>query len=178
MSIDAELLKDFQSESKNLIAYMMEILETCESNFAQVKRLEDYGQNVDRIMGGAKSLATMELDKSHLIHKIGDYAAICKAVGYKASQIRDNQNFYDICVALLLDATESLSLMVDSVAEGKNPKLREMISQTIIDRVRWVSAQFSAEYRSSVSIPKGEAPKMDQNQIDDLLKKLGLGDDD
>ncbi len=179
MSIDKELLTGFIAESNGLIAYMTEILEACETDFRLVKRLEDYGQNVDRIMGGAQSLAMMEPDTEHLIHRIGNYSALCKAVGYKTSQITNNQNFYEICVALLLDATEILEEMIQELEkspDGKGNSMKEMVSQTLIDRVRWVSSQFSEEYRASVAVTSKDSNKMSQNQIDDLLKKLGLDD--
>lgn len=177
MPIDKELVDGFVLESKGLVAYMTEILESCEGRFDQVQRLEDYGLNVDRIMGGAKSLAVMESDPNHLMHKVGDYAALCKAVGYKASQIRDNTTFYDICVALLLDATEILEEMIEMIENGKKiTSVKDLVSKTLLDRLRWVSSQFSAEYRASVSAKQSDANKMNQNQIDDLLSKLGLDD--
>lgn len=173
--IDAEILKDFQEESKSLIKTMLDILENIEGDFTQVKQLEEYGQTVDRIMGGAKSLAISINNQDHFVHKVGDYSALCKAVGYKASQIKGNPQFYDICVALLLDATELLKDMIDSMIEERPKEVKKIISQTFLDRLRWVSNQFSAEVRASVEIKSDQAPKrMNQSEIDDLLKKLGL----
>lgn len=172
-TLDTEILKEFQAESKNLIEKMTSILESCEGHFDQVKSLEEFGMNVDRIMGAAKSLGMGEEDQKHTIHKIADYSAICKAVGYKASQIRDNEQFYDICVALLLDGTEVLNEMVDAL-DSNHLELKELFSTTFLERLRWVSAQFGAEYRSSVEVHKGAKTKLNQIEIDDLLKKLGL----
>lgn len=171
--IDSEILKDFLIESKGLIEQMQEILEKCESDFSQAKSLEQYGQNVDRIMGAAKSLA-MGADKNHMIHKIGDYSQICKAVSYKASQIRDNEQFYQICVALLLDGTEVLEHLIVQMGQKEPKEFKELFSKTFLERLKWVSAQFSSEYRSSVDIHKGQKTKLNQGEIDDLLKKLGL----
>jgi hypothetical protein len=151
---------------------MTSILETCEGDYSQVKGLEEYGQNVDRIMGAAKSLALMA-KPDHLIHKIADYSAICKAVGYKSSQIQDNEQFYDICVALLSDGTEVLQAMIDNLTEG-NATVKELFSKTFLERLRWVSSVFSADIRGSVDVHKGQKTKLSQNEIDDLLKKLGL----
>lgn len=168
-----EILKDFQTESKNLIEDLIVILESCEGDFSQVKRLEDYGQTVDRIMGGAKSLAMALSTPDAFVVKIGDYSALCKAVGYKASQIRDNAQFYEVCVALLFDATEMLRDMVDGLFAPRGD-FKELFSQTFLDRLKWVSAQFGAEYRASVDVHKNKPQKMNQDEIDDLLKKLGL----
>lgn len=171
MSIDKEIVEDFVNESKSLIEELIDLLESIEGDFSQVQRLADYGNNVDRIMGGAKSLALM-VPPDHALHMISDYAALCKAVGYKASQIQDNEQFYDICVALLLDATETLEVLLRNIHK-EGALIRETIPQAFIDRLRWVSNQFSESVTASVGV--GSAPvKMNQSDIDDLLKKLGL----
>lgn len=155
--IDIEILKDFQSESKILIEEMLELLEEIEGDYEQVKRLEEYGLKVDRIMGGAKSLAMMA-PEGHFIHKIGDYAAICKAVGYKASQIKKNPQLFDICVALLLDGTEMLQSMIEKVdGPTSHEDLQKMFTQTFLDRLRWASSQFGADVRASVAVDKSSA---------------------
>ena len=172
-NLDREILEEFYNESKLLMEKMVQILECCEGEPSQVKGLEDYGQTVDRIMGGAKSLALLA-EPGHIIHKIADYAAICKAVGYKSSQIEDNDQFYDICVALLLDGTEVLNTMIENVHENKLT-VAELFTQTFLERLRWVSSVFSSEIRASVDVNKGNKKAgMKQNEIDDLLKKLGL----
>ncbi|WP_295905810.1 hypothetical protein [uncultured Bdellovibrio sp.] len=171
MSIDKEIVEDFVNESKSLIEELIDLLESIEGDFSQVQKLADYGNNVDRIMGGAKSLAMMA-PPDHALHMISDYAALCKAVGYKASQITDNEQFYDVCVALLLDATETLSVLLNNI-EKEGKVLKETIPQAFIERLRWVSSQFSEAY--SMSVGTGTAPqKLRQSEIDDLLKKLGL----
>lgn len=76
-----------------------------------------------------------------------------------------------MCVALLLDATESLDAMLDRMDETTE-EIKKDFPQAIIERVRWVSNQFSESFRSSVD-STGSA-KMDQSEIDALMKKLGL----
>lgn len=173
MSIDKEIVEDFVNESKSLIEELIDLLESIEGDFSQVLKLADYGNNVDRIMGGAKSLALMA-PPEHALHTISDYAALCKAVGYKASQITDNEQFFNICVGLLLDATETLSTLLNNIHQEEKV-LRETIPQAFIERLRWVSHQFSEAYSISVGTGTGpSAQKMKQSEIDDLLKKLGL----
>ena len=169
-----QIILDFIQESRTIIEDLDTALEQAEGGMAQFQHLETYGQYVDRILGGAKTLA-MNIPGGHpTIEKIGDYAAVCKAVGYKASQIRDNAGFYSVCVALLMDATEVLTEMFNLLSNNQNINAKEVISQTLIDRLRWVSGKFSAEYRATVSIKK-QSPKMNQEEIDNLLAKLGLG---
>ena len=172
MSIDKEIVEEFVGESKKLIHDLVEILESAEGDFSQVQKLEDYGNMVDRIMGGAKSVA-MGADKDHAAHVVADYAALCKAVGYKASQIRDNEQFFDICVALLLDATETLDILLDRIHEPASEITKTVPSQ-FIDRLNWVSSQFKAGFRESVDGTSDAAKQMSQDDIDALMKKLGF----
>ena len=173
MSIDKEIVKDFVIESKTLIEELLDLLESIEGDFSQVRNLANYGNSVDRIMGGARSLAMM-VPPDHALHMISDYAALCKAVGYKASQIQDNEKFFDICVALLLDATETLNLLLNNIHES-GESIRKVIPVTFLERLRWVSSQFSEEYTMSVDTGPADQPKkLKQTEIDDLLRKLGL----
>lgn len=171
MSIDKEIVEDFVGESKSLIEDLVDLLESIEGDFSQVKKLADYGNNVDRIMGGAKSLALMA-PPDHALHMIADYSDLCKAVGYKASQITDNEQFYDICVAILLDATETLRSLINNIHQS-TAALKQTIPTAFIERLRWVSQQFNESYSMSVEAG-GAAAKMKQTDIDDLLKRLGL----
>lgn len=172
MSIDKEIVEDFVSESKSLIEELVDLLESIEGDFSQVKKLADYGNNVDRIMGGAKSLALMA-PADHALHMIADYSDLCKAVGYKASQIKDNEQFFDICVAILLDATETLRSLINNIHQSTT-MLKQTIPAAFIERLRWISQQFNESYSMSVGTGIEADKKMQQGDIDDLLKRLGL----
>ena len=167
--IDNEIVKEFVSESKNLIKQLLEMLENIEGDFSRVAQLAKYGNLADRIMGGAKSLA-LTAPEYHALNVISDYASLCKAVGYKASQITKNQQLFDICVALLLDGTETLNLLVDKL-ELSAVEIKKIIPTAFIERLRWVSGQFSADYSESVGPQKAA---MSQSEIDKLMTKLGL----
>lgn len=172
MSLDDSILKEFIQESKSLISQSLEILEEVEDDVTKIKRLEVYGNNVDRIMGGAKNLAMM-VDGKHPLHFIGDYCALCKAVGYKSSQIKGNPDFVMICVALLLDATETLEAMINKVTASANSE-KTLLSQTFLDRLSWVSSQFGKDIRETVgAVSSGKTAE--EADINDLLKKLGIG---
>jgi len=171
-NIDKDIVKDFMLESKGIIQDLVDLLESVEGDFSQVSQLEGYGQKVDRIMGGAKSLALL-VPQDHPLHMVADYAALCKAVGYKASQIQGNPQFFDICVALLLDATETLSEWIENLGKDSAEDMKSSLTTTFLERLRWVSNQFGADVRSSVDANQ-KSKKMDQNEIDDLLRKLGV----
>ncbi len=179
MAIDKEILEDFKSESKGLVKELLELLEEVESDPSQFTLLEKYGQTVDRIMGGAKSLATnfaSDFPPGHMIHQMGDYSALCKAVGYKASQIKDNEQFMNVCIAFLLDATEMLNQMVSLLGTDAALNVSVLINKTFLDRLNWINSQFKGDVRATASFGSEKvAKKMNQSDIDELLKKLGLG---
>lgn len=172
MSLDNEILKDFLVESKKLVQEAHDLLESVEGDMTQVQRLQDYGNAIDRIMGGAKSIAILA-PPDHSLHLISDYSALCKAVGYKTSQIIENENFYNTCVALLLDATETLQGLLDNT-DKSSTDLKKMFESTFIDRVRWVSEKFSSDFNASVDAKGSAGKKLAQSEIDDLMKKLGF----
>lgn len=170
--LSTEILNEFIIESKTIIKKSNDVLEKVEGEMVQAPKLQDYGNFVDRIMGGARSIAVLA-KPGHAVNLVADYAALCKAVGYKASQINNNPQFFDICVALLQDATENLESLLDNL--DKSPEaLRATISSTFLDRLRWVSNKFSSEFRASVGSAGSGGKSLEQNEIDNLMKKMGF----
>lgn len=167
-----EIVKDFVDESKGLIHELVELLEEIEGDYSKVEKLAEYGNKIDRIMGGAKSIALL-LPEDHAVHMIADYTALCKAVGYKASQVQDNHQLYDVIVALLLDATETLDGMMSRMNISSND-LKKSLSNTFLERVRWASEQLSDDLSASVDAGGSAGGKMAQDEIDEMLRKLGL----
>lgn len=175
-SAHAQILKDFILETKTLIAQMQEILDEAALDIGQAHRLQNFAQMMDRIMGGARILALDFIDQTHPIHKIADYTGICKGVGYKTAQLKLNLKFYQICVALLADATEVLQNLINEVEkQTPNLDLKTLMSSTFIDRLRWVSSKFSSEIdETSVVSVASKSQQMTQDEIDKLISKLGL----
>lgn len=173
-----EILVEFKEESSELVEKLIDILDQAEDDYSQRSQLEEYGQIVDRIMGGAKSME-MALDTGvEGLDKIGKYADLCKAVGYKASQVDDNEQFYNVVVALLQDATEMLEEMIDALGTSKQKDVKDLLSNTFLDRLHWISGQFKEGLRASVATNAEKAAEAgqsnDQNDIDALLAQLGL----
>ncbi len=166
-----EIVEDFKSESKALIADLMNILEDLEGDFTKVQGLEKYGQVVDRIMGGATTVS-MAVDDPVEIDRIAKFAELCKKVGYRGSQIEKNEDFFHIVVALLMDATETMESVVDCL--GKERKSwNDFLSDTFLDRLKWVNSHFNENTRASVQVGTGD-DAMAQDDINDLLKSLGI----
>jgi hypothetical protein len=179
MAVDKEILEDFQGESKGLVKEMLGLLEEADGEPSQFSKLEHYGQIVDRIMGGAKSLATnfaSDFPPGHLIHQMGDYAALCKTVGYKASQVHENEQFFNVSVAFLLDATEMLNQMVALLTSDKNHSVSSLLNKTFLDRLKWINNQFKGDLRATVASKSDTPKKMNQHDIDDLLKSWESAD--
>lgn len=178
MAIDNEILEDFTTESKTLLDQLIELLQDADGDPSLVSNLDKYGQIVDRMMGGAKSLAQAfpeEFPPGHLLHQFGDYAAVCKSVGYKASQIHDNEPFYNVCVAFLLDATEMLQKMLKMLNADSSLNVSQLLTKTFLERLSWINAQFKGDVRATVASKEtGSSPQATQTEIDDLLKKLGV----
>ncbi|MFN3454421.1 MAG: hypothetical protein ACK41T_05620 [Pseudobdellovibrio sp.] len=172
MSIDKEILNDFYEESKGLIEELVDLLESMEGDFSQIERLCEYGNKIDRIMGTARSIALMA-PPDHGLNLISDYTSLCKVVAYKAAEVKSNPKLYEVTVALLLDATEALEVLIPKL-ELPMDELKKCISPNFIERVRWVSGQFIKQTEApQIASTTGSNP-MGQADIDDLMKKLGF----
>lgn len=170
---DLQILTEFQSESKRLLKEMIVILEDCGTGASPALRLEEYGNLVDRIMGGAKSISVVLSVKIHPIHKVSDYAEVCKLVGYKTSQVRDHDAFFEICIALLLDATEVLQEMIVGLLKMNDEDVNNLITDKILDRLKWISHKFGDDGQGG-GTSRPRKSRLNQKNIDDLLKKLGV----
>ncbi|MFN8845935.1 MAG: hypothetical protein ACK5V3_13975 [Bdellovibrionales bacterium] len=167
-NIDKTILDDFVQESLSLVDQCLELLETIEQDPSEVEKLSEFANLIDRVMGGAKSLA-LGASAEHALHLIGDYCAICKSVGYQGAKIQNNDQMYFITTALLLDAVEMIKVLFAKL-EISGSELKKIFTTTFLDRLKWISFQFDEMEKKS----RGSADKMQQNEIDELLKKLGL----
>jgi hypothetical protein len=78
-----------------------------------------------------------------------------------------------VCVALLLDATETLDELVDKLVSDAKQEATTL-SKTFLDRLQWVSNQFSKDIRETVGAKATAEKSFGQSEIDELLKKLGI----
>lgn len=170
MTTDRKLEDDFVAEAKLIVKESIVMLEGLEGNFDQVSSLADFGNKIDRIMGGARSLAVVD-DGGEALGLIGDYAELCKSVAYKSASITDNRELFDVCVALLLDAVETLDEILDSIEESQD-ELKKRFSEAFVERLKWVSQQFAQNVANKVGDVSSD--KLNQNEIDDILAKLGF----
>ncbi len=169
MSFGNEIVQDFIQESETLTNECIELLENLESNISEFKQLESFGNRLDRIMGTAQNVQMLYPEiKNFLL--ISDYAAICKVVAYKATAIQNNMPFVSVVISFLIDATETLQTLIIN-CESPIQDLKAQFNPAFIDRLKWISNKFIDEYKGSVGLGRGG---LDQTNIDDLLKKLGI----
>lgn len=159
----AEIVDDFCKESEQIYDDLEVMLEDYEDN-SDPKKLEEFGQVIDRVMGAAKSVDATQT---------GMYCELGKTISYKASQSMDKA-LLDIVVAVLFDTVEILQIMNKNIALEKVEKVSGINLDTFATRLRWLADKFKDIQRSSVSIGVEEKNLGDQKSIDDLLADLGL----
>ncbi len=165
--IDLSILEDFKEGSLDLISECIVLLESLEENPSEVEKLNDFANRIDRVMVGAKSLALIA-PKEHAINLVADYCAICKSVGQQGSQVYNNDQLYNVVVALLLDAVEMIQ---DLFVKMDLPiaELKKSLTITFVDRLKWISFQYDELEKN-----RNNGKKLAQNEIDELLRKLGI----
>ena len=172
-----EIIKEFKSESHELVQHMLAILEEAEEDFTKVRSLDTFGQLVDRIMGGAKTIAATD-PKLTTLEAIGKYSELCKAIGYKGSQISNNEQLYNVTVGVLLDATEMLDEMVNGLESGDEKSTEDFMTSHFLERLTWLASQFGDEYRASVAVDKKDDSKTmigSQSEVDALIAHFSKG---
>ena len=139
-----EILEEFREESKNLTNELEKLLEDIENDFDQKQRLNEFAQIIDRIMGSAHSLNSFGFDQD-AIKKIGDFAELCKQIGYRSANVKD-KDLYDITIAFLFDSIESIKKLLNIIGEEKNSKnISDFFVSTFINRLKWILEQLHAK---------------------------------
>jgi chemotaxis protein histidine kinase CheA len=123
-----EIVDDFCKESKKQIPQLNECLYALEDDITNRKEFEAFGQIIDRMMGAAKSLE---------IHSMGTFCELGKSIGYKASQVED-ENLLSIVVAVLFDTVEILETLVNKLEKVENLELKEISTDAFVSRLKWV----------------------------------------
>ncbi|MBX3040516.1 MAG: hypothetical protein KF789_07420 [Bdellovibrionaceae bacterium] len=168
--VDQEILSEFLAESKSLVSEAGGILEAIEGEPKLSLRLLEYANRVDRIMGAARSLATLA-GPDHALHLLGDYTGLCKAVGTRGAQLASkNEQIFDVTVSFLLDANDFISELLPRLDEPASVLKKEM-QGTFVDRLRWLADLYRAAPEEKKAGPAGG---LGQGEIDELLKRLGI----
>lgn len=166
--IDADILNEFLTEAKRLVAECQTLLEDVDGKPGEALRLEEFANKIDRVMGAAKSLGLL-VDGDHPLHMVGDTTAICKALGYRGAKVGNQPQLYGVTVSFLLDAVETVDEILDRM-EDPAADLRADLKNTLLERLKWISDI----YRKIPEAQASSGEKLVQNEIDELMKKLGM----
>ncbi len=160
-----EIVDDFCDEATVLFSELSDLITVLEENPQDSVRMEQFGQTIDRIMGAAKSIGADE---------IGTFCELGKAIAYKASQTQE-QALLNVVVAVLADAIELLSMMIDQLKTGNDKSLKTLNTKAFGTRLKWLSEKFKHIQRASCSTTEaGKEKDLSQESIDNLLASLGL----
>lgn len=158
----AEAVDEFISESRELIESMENHLENFEDDPSNTSLLEKFGQEIDRIMGAAKSLGA---------ETTGQICELGKIIGYKSSQTKD-ETLHQIVVAFLFDAVEVLQELIDSIEDKREEKIKSFNTDELIKRLIWLKDKFAHIDRASVSFEGEEEEIMNIDDLKEMLKKV------
>ncbi len=141
-----EIIAEFTQDCDQIILDLEDTLEYLEDHTHDFKKLEEFGQKVDRIMGAAKSLD---------FHIMGEISEFCKSICYKAGHAK-NETISNIVIAFLFDAVEGLKIITKALKETGNEELPEVNKKTIMGRLHFISDRLKEIRKSSVAIDEAD----------------------
>ena len=167
-----ELVESFRNESETLIAALEDLLGEIEEDFSKREKLNEFAQIIDRIMGSARSIANFGFKQTE-IEKLGSFAELCKQIGYRGANVKNN-DFYAITIAFLEDATESMKKLITALDQPAEMKMiSDLLFSTFMNRLDWILEQFESlnvektDYTSSTE--KGIIAK---DKVQNLLESM------
>ena len=169
MPVDKEIIDSFKEEAKNILEELVVVIEKLEEHEGEFPRtlLEEFANKTDRIMGTANTFFTQFPDQE-VFRQIGNFGALCKATGYKASTLNHNI-LIPIFASFWADTIEIMSELCSNVDQPE--KLQEINRENapvLQRRLTWLAEQI-------VKINKSSSTTDDSKiNVDGLLKKLGI----
>lgn len=172
--LNSEILNSFLEESKTLVNQIQEILEEVEEDTSKIEKMKESANLIDRIMGGAKSLAQFA-PPQHALGLVGDISALCKTVSYKALKIPPHHPLFVTSIAFLIETNEILEQILNDF-ESPRLILQKKYASHFPERLKWISGEFEKNFNEKLNLKLGEsaAGLINQDEVDDLLKKLGI----
>jgi hypothetical protein len=143
--LDKEMADAFKLESIAIVAELKGIIDTLNSPQAAFPSqiLQEFSQKIDRIMGAAKVLSLEE--PSHLgLKRMGALAELCKALGYKASEQKQNK-LVPIFAAFFEDAVSVTEDLLNALHdEKKSTEISQKFTPVLIKRLEWLKGKLMA----------------------------------
>lgn len=173
--LDKEIVDDFRAETNALISELYDIVENLESYtegspYPQ-QDLADFSQKIDRIMGAAQTLST--LDESHQgLKRIGKISELCKGLGYSAAQ-NENSKSIPIFAAFWADTLELIEKLVETLddAEKSDLAFREM-SALLQKRLEWLTTKIKKGKAFGVSESASDSESNLSNEMEDQVNDI------
>ncbi len=136
--IDQELLAAFVEESFEVLESLKSLMENFKSPLDNLC-FEQFGQQVDRIMGAAYTLSLGEL---------GDLAKLGKELGYKSSQVKEIGKLLAV-QSLLSQLIKSIEIILIGYQKNQKPVAEDV--SLLLNRLTGASNQLG-DLRISVKV--------------------------
>ena|SRR3989344_568343 len=136
--IDHELLTSFLEESFEVLEGLKDLMENFNGH-ADISCFEQFGQQVDRIMGAAYTLSLGDL---------GDLAKLGKELGYKSSQVKEIGKLLAV-QSLLSQLIKSIEVILNGYKKNQKPVSEEV--SLLLNRLTGASNQLG-DLRISVKV--------------------------
>lgn len=135
-----EILKEFEAESKTIVQDALLILNGILENLDQYRDLSIYSNAIDRIMGGAATVA-IEYKPDHPLHLVKEYTLVCKVLSLQLAESDSNRELLKSCVALLVEATKIVEKLLRNL-HLSGTEIFSVIPQNFIGNFNKISDQF------------------------------------
>ena len=169
MTIDTEIIDSFKSEAKDILNELEAVIEELEEHTEGFPRnlIEDFGNKTDRIMGTANTFFA-QYPEHEVFKQIGNFGALCKATGYKASTL-NNSGLIPIFAGFWADTIEIMKELSENVDHPeKIVEINKKNAPLIHRRLTWLAEQI---VKITKADPLADSAKIN---VDGLLRKLGI----
>lgn len=138
--LDQEILTDFRAESNQLLDELDELLENLEEHQGAdfpAAMLKEFSQKIDRIMGAAKTMLSLEADPG--LEFLARVSEMCKTMGYQAAALQKT-SLLPIFVGFWAETVEVMREVLGALdSPEKSKAVVESRSATLQKRLTWLA---------------------------------------
>jgi hypothetical protein len=154
--------RQFHSESQQLLFDLFRHLDKCKT-LKEAPLLAEFAQIIDRIMGGARSLAQLHGDETGYLDSLGDHAETLKMMCAKAMKLKNNEELFRNVIQHLREASLAMQKQLEDPKDNQyffDPKFKSKaaIINEILDK--------------ELKVVTPPPDKLTQAEIDKLMEKL------
>jgi len=147
------VLADFVEESSGIIEKLNVLIEQIEMGEKAGEAFTEFAQKIDGIMGCAKTLGLESISGlAFLVQTVGNLSEGCKALGYKASQLKESDRIQIVAGFL----AEALEMIHDAIADLKKGyvSIDTSHAETIKQRLSWLISKLNLSAEEQAAILK------------------------